>query len=896
MAVNTSSGTARTPGPRNYLILLACLLAVLAALFHRSLLPGQVIFNNDAPLGTYMMAALQPPGSFTGIWTDLNWLGLEWPASASLSMGFFWLVGAVGFSKFWVPASLLILGLSAGFFFKSLRLSPPAYVLGGLAASLQSFSFSGACWGQTSGPVALGAMFLALGLLQNNSGWRGWIKVVLAGLLVGCGVIEGFDKAALFSLVVAAYVLYQAWATRQKTAIKWLFWGGLQLSLVAGFAALMAIQAVSGLISTQIHGVAGAQQDERSKQERWDWATQWSLPKSEALGFLVPGLFGYRMDTPDGGNYWGKEGRDPAWDRYFASGKQGPPPQGFLRFVGGGNYVGPLLTAVALWGLLQSFRKKSSPFTITEKKLIWFWAVLGGVGLLLAFGRFAPFYRLFYALPYASTIRNPDKFSMYFGWAVLVLFTYGVHGLSQRIQWNPVPSTVRGLKPQWRSGWATAPAFDKRWVYGSVAFWFASLLGWMVYDSQGINLQHYLQEVGFDSSTAAAIARFSVRQVGWYLLSLTLALGSMALVLSGYFAGSRARFGAVLLGAVLVLDLGHANLPWIKYWDYPQKYASNPVLDHLRENAWEQRVALLPQWIPSAFQLSEQARGMAQSLDQLYRIEWAQHHFLYYNIQSLDVIQMPRPPVDYVAFENALQVRSGDTLHLLTRKWELTNTRYVFAMTGLVDLLNQQFDPGRQRFRVVEQFNIVPKPGIDQVTKLDELTARPATNGVFAVIEFTGALPRAKLYSQWQVSTNDEATLQQLASPAFDAAQTLLVADSRVAAPPVATNQTLGTVEFKSYAPKHILLQTQADTAGVLLLNDRFADGWQVRVDGKPDTLLRCNYLMRGVHLGPGAHTVEFVFQRPTTTLKVCLAAFGLTLLLLGVLILTRRNEAASAE
>src|SRR5207245_5043136 len=36
---------------------------------------------------------------------------------------------------------------------------------------------------------------------------------------------------------------------------------------------------------------------------------------------LIPGLFGYRMDTPGGGNYWGAIGRDPAWDRYFAGGK-----------------------------------------------------------------------------------------------------------------------------------------------------------------------------------------------------------------------------------------------------------------------------------------------------------------------------------------------------------------------------------------------------------------------------------------------------------------------------------------------------------------------------------------------------------------------------------------------
>ena len=49
----------------------------------------------------------------------------------------------------------------------------------------------------------------------------------------------------------------------------------------------------------------------------------------------------------------------------------------------------------------------------TKRARIW-WLVHQWAGLkfslLLSFGRHAPFYQLFYALPYASTIRNPGKF------------------------------------------------------------------------------------------------------------------------------------------------------------------------------------------------------------------------------------------------------------------------------------------------------------------------------------------------------------------------------------------------------------------------------------------------------------------------------------------------------
>jgi hypothetical protein len=81
----------------------------------------------------------------------------------------------------------------------------------------------------------------------------------------------------------------------------------------------------------------------------------------------------------------------------------------------------------------------------------------------------------------------------------------------------------------------------------------------------------------------------------------------------------------------------------------------------------------------------------------------------------------------------------------------------------------------------------------------------------------------------------------------------------------------------------------------VLLLNDRYTDNWKVLVDGKPGTLLRCNYLMRGVQLEPGTHTVEFVFQVPIGSLWVTVAAEILGLLLLAFLVFTREPPPTAA-
>jgi hypothetical protein len=202
---------------------------------------------------------------------------------------------------------------------------------------------------------------------------------------------------------------------------------------------------------------------------------------------------------------------------------------------------------------------------------------------------------------------------------------------------------------------------------------------------------------------------------------------------------------------------------------------------------------------------------------------------------------------------------------------------------------------------VVERFKLSPRPGFaGQLTQLTtaDVAAVPATNGPFALFEFTGALPRTRLYRRWQVATNDQAALSQVVSASFDPEQSVLVErgapaarpagagvmaeEDLPAAPPAGVSPEAGTVQFVSYAARDIVLKADAAAPSVLLLNDRFHPDWNVRVDGKPAKLLRCNYIMRGVYLTPGVHRVEFRFQPSYKTFYISLAGLSLGLLLLG--------------
>jgi hypothetical protein len=916
-----SSDSAGRPRRTIWLMLLLIFI-VLSVLFRYNYLPGFTSFSNDGPVGTLKSDSHKLPEEFFGGWQDLNSVGIREGTWPSLTYGLLFTLKPFLYSKLYAPIGLFLLGLAAFSFFRAMKFTPAACIIGGLAAMLNSGFFSVASWGVVAHTNTIAMTFFAMAALvsaQNaTSAVQHWARIALAGLAVGMGVAEGADVGAIFSVYVALFAMFLAW-NREGAPVPKLAKGTVNVGVVALFALFLAAQPISALVATAIKGVAGTKQDEATKQERWAFSTQWSLPKSEALCLLVPGLFGYRMDTPrdmaafgnayHGGSYWGQAGRDLGWEeayeKWVRDGKQGNAPiMPTMRFTGGGNYTGVLVVLIALWAALQSFQRERSVFSLTQRRWIWFWITAAICSLLLAFGRYAPFYWLFYKLPYVSSIRNPSKFTHGVNLALVVLFGFGLQGLC-RCYLESAASSASSFTAHVKNWWAKVSGFERKWVIGCGMALAISVISWLIYASSRQGLEGFIQTVGYSEEMAKGMAGFSVREVGWFILFLFLSVALVGVILSGWFSGGRARLGVMLLGLLLLIDLGRANQPWVVVTDYEQRYQSNPIVDFLRERPYEHRVARLPRFLPAllpALKVPEQIVGAESYFgDGIYSQEWAQHILLYYNVQSLDIVQMRSMPEDVKAYIEAFlphpwppkdMQELRQAMALTRRHWELTNTRYLLGTASLVNVLNGLFDPVQQRFRIVEWFNIVNKPGVTNPTKVAEQTAEVSTNGAFALFEFTGALPRAKLYSNWEVSTNAEAALKRIASPEFDPTKSVVITDQiPPAAGTTATNENGGTVEFASYNPNHIVLKANASAPSILLLNDRYDPNWKVTLDGKPTTLLRANFIMRGVQLAPGAHTVDYRFAPPVNLFYVSLSAIILGLGLLGFLAVSSRKE-----
>lgn len=855
-------------------VLFLLLLSVAVIAFSGVLSSAVSIFANDGPFGRNATASARMPDGFLGMWSDLNWLG-TFGGNVSLDFTglFFWLFGAVGFSRFYTPATLVVLGFAFWFLARRLGFRPAASVLVGLAASLNSDYFSIAAWGLGTLPLCVAMAALAMGIVASSIR-PGWIRWPLAGMFVGLAVMEAGDNGAIFSVFVAAFTLWWTVVQCEPSAKVWGL-GFARTAVIAIVAALTAANILVNLVQGAITGVVGTKQDSATKAAQWSFATSWSFPKKEVVRFLIPGLMGYRLDTADGGAYWGEVG---------------PSGTAQGRHNGSGPYPGVLLLLVAAWAVSRAaVSGDRQPFSGAERKMIAFFASGGLLSLLIAFGRFAPVYQIVFQLPYFSTIRVPIKFLHVTEFCLLVLFGYGLEGMI-RMYAGDGRRMAGGVGAQVKTWWQGASDYEHRWMIGVGIFGALGVVGAMTLTGSKTQLAEYLASLPYQAMPATA--GFAIREVWLFVIILLLSIAALVTVQSGWFVGRGGSAMCGLLGVILVIDLLRAVSPWVVTYNRERRYQTNPVLDILRQKPWEHRVT----------GFVDPHRGMplagGEPNDPWIPLHylWVEQLFPFFNIQTLDISQMPREQELDAAYFVNFRPTSAAQLSLVGRLWELTNTRYILATRGTAAQLNQAFDPARRRIQEVLMFGAAAKPGPSELKAsipleqfYDDVTVVVTTNGPYALFEFSGALPRVMVHSRVEVLPDDRAVLTRLRDPAFDpASAVVLPASSGLTA---RTNGTVGTAAIRSYRSDRLVIASESVSAGVLLLNDRWDPNWHVSVDGKSAELLRANHLMRGVEVPAGRHEVIFELRPPLTSLWISFSALSTGLILIGIVWMKAKRD-----
>jgi hypothetical protein len=166
------------------------------------------------------------------------------------------------------------------------------------------------------------------------------------------------------------------------------------------------------------------------------------------------------------------------------------------------------------------------------------------------------------------------------------------------------------------------------------------------------------------------------------------------------------------------------------------------------------------------------------------------------------------------------------------------------------------------------------------------------------ILENEHAAPRALVAHRVHVAHDEREELATVAHPSFDARRDAIVrsADFDGAAPPSGSD---GTVRVVGAQNARVALEAHLDRPGLVVLDDAWARGWTVTVDGRPAHALQTDVVMRGVVVPAGEHRIVWRYEVPGLRIGLLLSSLGLTVLLgwaIALATAARRRRAALAR
>jgi len=250
----------------------------------------------------------------------------------------------------------------------------------------------------------------------------------------------------------------------------------------------------------------------------------------------------------------------------------------------------------------------------------------------------------------------------------------------------------------------------------------------------------------------------------------------------------------------------------------------NDVIRILKSDMPEHRVALVSQ-------------------DGFYNF-WLTYVFPYYHILTMNVTQMPRMPVDYKRYMEAV---GGHAL----RYWQLSAVGYILAPAQIWGQI--QNDPAmKDAFDIVYAYNVAPaEMGVTVIP------ATPKAPGQHVILRLKKSNPRFALIAGWQKAEDDEA-LRQMAALTFVPFQKVLVAPEAAEGLPEPTGTGIvGQVQMAEYRPGYMKLKVSADRPAILRVSEKYDRDWRARIDQQSVPVRRVDFICQGILVpSPGLHEV----------------------------------------
>lgn len=392
--------------------LLAFLVGILLILFWKSFLPGWTLASGDGDqLLIERVHTDTLPWGYIARWDPISGLGnhngmIPFVPGNLLAH----LVSASKLSDAYYFFHLLLMGVFSFLLLRDITRHRAAALVGGIWMMLQPHVLSHILPGHIGHFMLLGWIPAVVWLLRLAVRTENWTLWGLTGVIFGISLNSGtVDVAFFWAILIAAYGVFLIVQKQRQPVSPFKTYGRLirNIVLAAVLAIMCGYQGILGVVGldTRNHSTTSEStpvNPDQARLEKWYWATQWSVPVDELLDCAIPGFFGWGSSNQQN-PYRGRVGQTEGFPQH----RQGMPNL---------NDVSIYLGATILLACLLAF------YLNRRNAELWFFAVAAVIACLFTFGKYAPFYKLFYLLPKMDTMRNPIK------WFYLTSFCVGIVG------------------------------------------------------------------------------------------------------------------------------------------------------------------------------------------------------------------------------------------------------------------------------------------------------------------------------------------------------------------------------------------------------------------------------------------------------------------------------------
>jgi len=667
-----------------------------------------------------------------------------------------------------------------------------------------------------------------------------WTNYIYAGFFFGLALQEQFYEGVLFFAALALLYWLALLLKKRPDGAKLIAysitnWKNLLFHKLGFLALVLVMVMLSIQLLLQIFQLSSyTEAGQGSSQDKWDFATSWSLPPEETIELFVPGVFGWKSgdrELP----YWGRMGRPSV-------------PSGLKLNA---ENVGVATLFLAILAMFFLWRKRGSEASF------WFWVIIGT--LIFSYGRhFQPLYWLFYQLPYMDTIRNPNKVLWVTMFAFSVLGAMGMHLLFSEETRNACRDKfARFLKISRYILYAFAAAalisfVTREAVRGTVI----ERAGIVNQSAQGPSLangtaiMHVLEHIPLAFLIAAIFAALTyvalhlvIRQKKdlRYLAAGLIALVAFDLWLSGKnYVVYTDRADTIDYEGALSLTIQGNQISGVAF----DPSRPDPVVEYLKEKTASEggRVYVL----------------LNQLTDFYFR-----HYFPYHKISCGNFNPNPRMPARYQEFMRVTgynaQYPPPEALAQLGNRYVLSleqsaETNMPLPLLASFPLLTRERMPLPVDIRIYELTNAYPQAWMAYQYR-----------GAKDARESSALLGASSLESNFMAPIIESAA--PLTFPqADDERARELMANADVA------------IEYRRHS--EVALSVRSDESGLLVFLDAWHANWEAQVNGEPAALYPVNHLFRGVLLPAGESRVTFAYRQKPIYKNISYAGYALVFFL----------------